>query len=205
MSQADKTRADSSPFGKPQTLPMGSDPPDPTTPTITQSPSGLGEIPTMGRNFDKVTQRLFDTIGDPDPLYQALENDISLKCALTPGNLQQALNFAEDNARKAHAMYVVAVAEYEAFEAELDPIVEAMRAAATTALQDEKDQKKRSKNITDSDVRGRASVMYPDEWKRAIVRKSKATAMRDHLSRLASLWQNRCFSLSSMLNAGKRS
>lgn len=192
MSNADRSQAKATPFGSPQGE------------TVVRSPDA-DRLPTIGRHFDEVTEKLFDSVGDPRESYRQLEEDLSLKKALTPGVLQQALNFSEDNARKAHAMYVVARAEYTTFEAEMDAVVEAMRDTATAALQDEKDKKQRSKAITDADVRGRAATMFPDEWTRAVERRAKGASMLDHLKRLADLWQNRCYSLSTMLNAGKRS
>lgn len=212
LSEGDRTRASKSPFGRPQGGPIPNvettqvvGQGGPVEIPVTHSTLASDGLPTLGRHFDEVTERLFDSVGDPRESYKKLEEDISLKKALTPAVLQQALNVAEDNARAAHAMYVVGRAEFTMFEAEMDAVTEGMRAAATATLQEEKDKKLRSKAITDADVRGLAATMFPDEWKRAVERRAKGDAMIDHLKRLADLWQNRCYSVSSMLNAGKRS
>lgn len=162
------------------------------------------ELPELNISFTRIRESVF-TLADPDGEYKHLEEGISLREALTPGALMTALNDAEDNARRAHKLYVVARADYERFERECEPIVEGMRDAANRELQAEKDQKLRSKAITDADVRGRAATMFPDEWRNIDTRRIKANGMLEHLRALAELWKNRCYSLNGMLNAGKRS
>jgi hypothetical protein len=162
------------------------------------------KLPEMKLSFTRIVESVF-TLHDPNGEYKHLEESISLREALTPNALMTALNDAEDNARRAHKLYVVARADYERFERECEPIVESMRDASNRELQSEKDAKLRSKAITDADVRGRAATMFPDEWKRIDARRIKADGMLEHLKALAELWKNRCYSLNGMLNAGKRS
>ncbi len=162
------------------------------------------ELPELEMSFTRIRESVF-TLHDPDGEYKHLEEGISLREALTPNALMTALNEAEDNARRAHKLYVVARADYERFERECEPIVESMRDAANRELQAEKDSKLRSKAITDADLRGRASTMFPDEWRAIDSRRIKADGMLEHLKALAELWKNRCYSLNGMLNAGKRS
>ena len=161
------------------------------------------ELPELSLTFTKIRESVF-TLPDPDGLYKKLEERLSLREALTPNALLGALNEAEDMARLAHKLYVVANADYERFERECEPVNESMRDAANRELQHEKDQKQRSKTITDADVRGRASVMFPDEWSAIDSRRIKASGMLNHLKALAELWKTRCYSLNGMLNAGKR-
>lgn len=164
----------------------------------------MKELPELTMSFTAIRESVF-TLSDPDGEYKHLETSISLREALTPNALMTALNEAEDNARRAHKLYVVARADYERFERECEPIVESMRDAANRELQAEKDSKLRSKAITDADLRGRASTMFPDEWRNIDSRRIKADGMLEHLKALAELWKNRCYSLNGMLNAGKRS
>lgn len=161
-------------------------------------------LPELSISFTVIRESVF-TLNDPDGEYKHLETSISLREALTPNALMTALNEAEDNARRAHKLYVVANADYERFERECEPIVEGMRDAANRELQSEKDAKLRSKAITDADIRGRAATMFPDEWRAIDSRRIKASGMLTHLKALAELWKNRCYSLNGMLNAGKRS
>lgn len=162
------------------------------------------DLPMLTAPWMKIQERVFN-VPDPEAEYAELEEALRLTDALTPGNLQAALNSAEDNARRAHRLYIVARVEFERFELECGPVMEAMRDAAAKDLQGEKDRKERSKQITESDIKGRASILFPDEWGLVNSRRVKAEGMMDNLKVFANVWMQRCFSLSSMLNAGKRS
>jgi hypothetical protein len=164
----------------------------------------IEDFPMLPPSWMRIQERSF-RLEDPEAEFNELEEALKLTNALTPGNLQEALNVAEDNARRAHRLYIVARLEYEKFELEALPIIEAMRDAASKDLQGEKDRKERTKAITEADIKGRASVLFPDEWVIAMERKIKAEGMMDTLKSFAELWRQRCFSLSSMLNSGKRS
>lgn len=164
----------------------------------------IEDLPMLPPSWMRIQERSFK-LEDPEAEFNELEEALKLTNALTPGNLQEALNVAEDNARRAHRLYIVARLEYEKFELEALPIIEAMRDAASKDLQGEKDRKERTKAITEADIKGRASVLFPDEWVIAMERKIKAEGMMDTLKSFAELWRQRCFSLSSMLNSGKRS
>ena len=162
-----------------------------------------GPPPSVSAPFTRIVERVFN-IGDPDALFTSLTERLSLRDALTPGALQAALNIAEENARLAHQLYVNAKVESERFEIDADIVLGAMRSVATGELQREKDAGQRSKAITDADVREKAAVFYPDQWRDTNERRAKALGMLEHLKRLADLWQTRCYSLGTMLNAGKR-
>lgn len=161
-------------------------------------------LPIMGLPWQRIQQSVF-TLDDPDQVYAELADALRMTEALTPGNLMTALNDAENNARRAHQLYVVARVDFERFELEMGPVIDAMREAANKDLQAEKSKGERSKAITDADIRGRASVLFPDEWGLAQGRRAKAEGFMDTLKHFADLWKQRCFSLSTMLNAGKRS
>jgi hypothetical protein len=164
----------------------------------------IEDLPLLPPAWMRIQERAFK-LEDPEVEFDELEEALKLTNALTPGNLQEALNVAEDNARRAHRLYIVARYEYERFELEAMPIIEAMRDAASKDLNGEKERKERTKAITEADIKGRASVLFPDEWVMAMERKIKAEGMMDTLKSFAELWRQRCFSLSSMLNSGKRS
>lgn len=164
----------------------------------------IDNLPILSAPWMKIQERTF-SLSDPENEHKDLETQLRLTDALTPGRLQEALNRAEDNARRAHKLYIVAQFEYESFELEMKPVIEAMRQSANTDLQGEKDRKERSKAITDADITGRASVLFPDEWIVVQQRTIKAALMMSHLKIFADVWKQRCFSISSMLNAGKRS
>lgn len=172
-------------------------------PEVSHSVINLDNLPIMDVPWMRIQETVLE-VGDVEVEFQELKEALKLTEALTPNNLEAALNAAEDNARRAHALYIVARVEHEAFDLEMTPVVEAMREAANKELQNEKDAKQRSKAITDADVKGRASVLFPDEWALVQARRSKAEAMLDTLKHFADLWKQRCFSLSTMLHAGKR-
>lgn len=184
--------------------------PDPSVPLTnsvrkpSSSEFAIEDLPVLPPSWMRIQERVF-TIDDPETEYADLESGLRLEEALTPGNLQTALNDAEDNARRAHKLYIVARSEFEKFELQASPLIEAMRDAANRDLQGEKDRKERSKTITDADIKSRASILFPDEWTIAQERRIKAEGMMDTLKSFAELWRQRCFSLSSMLNSGKRS
>lgn len=162
------------------------------------------DLPIMSAPWMRIQEMTIDELPDPEAEHGELQEALRLTSALTPGNLEQALNGAEDNARRAHKLYICARVDYERFELEMTPVVEAMREAANRDLQGEKDRKERSKTITDADVRGRASVLFPDEWHLVHERRVRAEAMMDTLKHFADLWKQRCYSLSTMLHSGKR-
>lgn len=174
-----------------------------TAPGQSSSPE-LATLPELGSPFVKIRETTF-ALPDPEGEWRYLEGRLALTDALTPGNLQTALNIAEDCARRAHRLYVVARADFERFEVECEAVTEGMRSEANRELQAEKDRKERAKAITDADVRGRAAILFPDEWALVAERKVKAQGMIDHLKRFADLWTQRCFTLGTMANAGKRS
>lgn len=174
-----------------------------TAPAQSSSPE-LSALPELGSAFVRVRETTF-SLADPEGEWNYLRDRLALTDALTPGALQAALNIAEDCARRAHRLYIVAKADFDRFEIECDAVTEAMRSEANRSLQAEKDAGQRAKAITDADIRGRAAILFPDEWSLIGERKVKAQGMLDHLKRFADLWQQRCFSLGTMTNAGKRS
>lgn len=159
-----------------------------------------GPLPELRPGCSRIVERVFD-LPDPeaefDRLWMALEVE-----PFTPGAVEAALNVAEQNAMKAHQLYVVFRADFERLEAETAAIVGALREAATAALQAEKDAGQRSKAITDADVTGCVAQMFPDEWSAIQERAIKARKTKEHVERLADLWKYRSSSLSALL--GKR-
>lgn len=153
--------------------------------------------------FASITEKVF-TLDSPETLWDELLAALEVREALTPLVLTDAVNKGERHALEAHQLFVVAKAECERVEAECAPIVASMRDAANRELQAEKEKGLRNKSITDADVVGKAAAMFPDEWARVVGMQSKAEGMLAQLKQLAKLWEQRCFSLSTMLNAGRQ-
>lgn len=150
-----------------------------------------------GPGFGRIIERVFD-LPDPEAEYQALEAALGAG-SREQDSVAQALDGAEDYARRAHRLYVNAKVDLERFQADCDTVEGAMREQAVAALTVEKERGVRTKQITDADVRHRAAVMYPDEWRDALNRKAKGEGAVKHLERLADLWQGRCRSLAALL------
>lgn len=156
-----------------------------------------GPQPMMPKAYERITERILDL--DPEQEYDRLERALELNESLTPNNVRAAANAAEANALKAHELYVHATVALERFRIDNDLVQSAMRDAATADLQAEKDSGQRSKQITEADVRGRAAVLYPDEWRAAVERRVRAENMHANIARLASLWEQRARTLGAML------
>lgn len=154
--------------------------------------------PRLSAGYERIQERVFD-LPDPDSEYTELQRDLQI------GNQQfdsiyNALDRAEDNARRAHRLYICARVDAERFALDADVTEGGLWAAATADLQREKDSGARTKQITDADVRARVSTMFPEQWSQLQERRIKARKTIEHLERFADLSKTRCFSLANMLS-----
>lgn len=157
-------------------------------------------IPDIKRGFKEVVKDIFETGYNVELEFKAIEQSLSIKKSLTPGVIQAAANSAEEMARRAFKLYVIAKTEYEAYVRETDAIIGALRDGATAKLEKEKAAKIRTKQITESDVREYAAQMYPDEWQAINNRRDRAKGMLAYIENLAALAKSRCYTVSNMLN-----
>lgn len=111
----------------------------------------------------------------------------------------KALDRAAHLAYRAHRLYLTARQAREAWEAENEPIFGAMWSEATRALQAEKDEGSRSKQITDADVRARVATLFPDEFQAQERKRRKAEFTVKSLERLAELWFGRARDLQAIV------
>lgn len=156
-----------------------------------------GPLPKLTR-FAGVVERIYTTEGlDIDAEYDRLENALALNFAGAQ-SIDDSLNTVQRNALDAHRLYLLAVLDVEAFKIDNDVAMGAYRQAATAALQAEKDAGQRSKQITDADVRDRAAVMYPEQWREGTEEKLRAEGLLEQLRRLAELWKERSYALGKM-------
>ncbi len=160
-----------------------------------------GPIPHQGAGFQRITERIFDLPNSNDE-YSLLEAALSLGTQ-DFDSVAQALDRAEDHARRAHRLYVAARLDYERFLADAEVIEAAIRTEAASELQAEKDSGSRTKQITDADVRAKSAALFPDEWRDLAEKKVQAKLAVEHLERFADLWVSRCRSLGGLL-ASKR-
>jgi uncharacterized Zn finger protein (UPF0148 family) len=105
------------------------------------------------------------------------------------------LDEAEDNARLAHRLMLVAKAEHKAWELDNAVIFGAMRKEAERVLSQEKKDGLRTKQITDGDVEAQIAVMFGDEYKLNEMRRYKMRKMIESLENLVEICNSRCRSL----------
>jgi hypothetical protein len=156
-------------------------------------------LPKPGRTFATIVDRLFAPDFDPAVEEQELRSALSMAVALTPGELEKALERSDAAALRAHRLYIVAKVDYERFEIQYEAIADAMRTEALRQLQAEKDAKLRSKVITEADIRGRCALLYPDEWRDACECKARYEGAVAHLKELHERLAQRSYSLGQML------
>lgn len=159
----------------------------------------FGALPTSGAGYDRIIERVFD-MPDPDGEYDELERALVLGTR-TYESVSDALDHAEDNARRAHRLYVNARVDAERFNIDADVIESAMRTQAVGELQREKDAGVRTKAITEADTTSKVAALFPDEYRDLAERKVKSRKMIEHLEVFAKLWGSRCYSLSKMLES----
>lgn len=159
--------------------------------------SPIANLPALSAGMNGITVRVFD-LPDPEGEYAELEGALSVG-SRESDDIAKALDVAEDSARRAHRLYVNARLDAERFAADAEVIEGALRGQAAAELQAEKESGARTKQITDADVRGKAALLFPDEWRALSEGKAKAELMVKHLERFADLWMRRCHSLAALL------
>ena len=146
-----------------------------------------------------VTKVIDEGLGlDLEKEFDLLAADLILPDALTPQAVAEAINACEDNARRAHRVYVLAKYQFDRYKIEAEVALGAMRESATHKLAALKASGHHPKQVTDSDVRDMAAIMYPDEWKDINDRIARTEHTLAHVARFADLWQRRSWSLSSL-------
>jgi hypothetical protein len=154
--------------------------------------------PELGEGYGRISVHVFD-LPDPETEYRELVDQLGHTTALD-GPVER-LDNAEDNARRAHRLYVCARVDAERFNLDAELVEAAMRGQAIERLQHEKTIGQRSKAITEADVTAMSAAMFPDEWRDLADRRIKSRKMLEHLEAFASLWTSRCHSLSRLIEA----
>jgi hypothetical protein len=118
--------------------------------------------------------------------------------------VRESLAHGEDRARQAHRLYTNAELEFRRWKRNNEAVFGAMWASAVASLQAEKDEKRRSKAITDSDVEHRVHELFPDEYRAAKDKEDQFELVVDHLKDIAKKWESRCYSLNTLAGRGRR-
>jgi dsRNA-specific ribonuclease len=92
---------------------------------------------------------------------------------------------------------------HQTWEMDNAVIFGAMWNEASKALQREKDQGYRSKQITDKDVEAMVGTMFPDEWRAQEVRRLRAKHTEKSLEHLVEMWGSKCRSLNTLVGKGR--
>lgn len=163
---------------------------------LIQGPAPTRQLPPMTPGYAAIVETVFDL---PDPMaeYQELEAALAAGTRETD-NVQQALARVEDNARRAHRLYVNAKVDLARYLADANIVRGAMWDEAVAQLSLEKERGVRTKQVTDADVEKRVAVLYPDEWRDAQGRLAQADQTVKHLERLADLFQQRARTLAAL-------
>lgn len=198
------------PATKPAPQPKASD-----VPAIPPAISGLKDptepveepdydFPVLGGGFDRIVSRVYaiDTDKEYDELVAGLQSTMQPSRS-DYGTIVDALDVAEDCARRAMMLFVNAKVTDKAFELDSLAITGAMRKDAVAALNAEKvgdDGKpiKGMKAITNDDVTAYISSQWADQWRRIELDREKSKRMCEYLERLAELWKQRARDLGIM-------
>lgn len=149
----------------------------------------------LDAGLERIVERVF-VDADLDAVYGRLEKSLRVgEKWEQAGALAKALDDAESNARLAHRLYLTAKIEHERWELENEVKFSSMRGEATRALQREKDEGKRSKQITDADVTSTCAQMFGDEWVAQETRRRRVDAAEKSLAHLSEIWMSRCNTL----------
>ena len=140
----------------------------------------------LGGGFEPIVTRLF-SLPDPEAVYDELIGFIKAldrASRVDYGSVVEVLDKGQEMAERAFALYINARVAQERLEIQTKVVMSAMRDQANAILQREKDEKKRSKAITDADVESVMAAKYPDEYVEIETRRLKARKMMEDLKDL---------------------
>lgn len=140
---------------------------------------------------------------DLDLAKEQKELEAALDTSTDVGRQAHALERAETNARRAFRLLISYREMYAAWEADNAVFFGAMWSEAQKALQAEKDNGKRSKQITDRDVEMMAAVTFPDEWRAQEIKRLRAKQTEKSLEHLVEMWSSKCRSLNALVGKGR--
>lgn len=105
--------------------------------------------------------------------------------------LLKRLDESQTYARLAHKLWMNAKAAFTAWELDNEAVWSAMWSEANRALQEEKAQGQRSKQITDADVKAMVASIYPAEYKHQEVKRVRVKGMVSDCEHLTEMWNQR--------------
>lgn len=147
--------------------------------------------------MERLVERTF--VDDPEKVYERLESSLKVgEKRSDRGTLLRELDEAESNARDAFKLWRTAQLVVKQWEHENQVVNSAMRSEATRALEAEKKNGLRTKQVTDADVEAMVAAMYPEEHKAQQARRLKVHSLERNCENLNELWSSRCRTLAVM-------
>jgi hypothetical protein len=154
----------------------------------------------MGEDY----QRVLETTYVGEGFYAACQRcDAALQVGegrSDHGSLNTALDLAEPNARLAHNLWVTVAIDRKRFNLDQDILVAAMRNEATTALQEEKAQGTRTKQITEADIAAQMQAMYPDAYREAEMKRFEFEMIERSMLNRVEVAMSKCRSVQTMFS-----
>jgi hypothetical protein len=174
-----------------------------------------GEFPSANRSSDApdyspALRRVVETIFLKEDEIEATARDLVVELRIGDarndyGTVMRRLDEAEDNARKAHRLWVTARAERERYELDAQAIEGALRERAIALINsdrlDEKVATGKSKTVTEADVKLKIASQFADEWTALEHERSRLKLAVEHFEHQVGNWASRCRSLQTI--AGK--
>lgn len=163
-----------------------------------ESKAGTAKIP-------QDSQRIIESIFKIDlwPEWERLHHNIMLgdEHRNNRGMVKAALDRAENNRRVAHKLYANFRIDLERYKIDTEINQSAMRDEAFAKLQGEKQNKQRSKTITNDDVRAKMAELHPDAFRHARIEVKKFELAVEHAKDFHAAWVDRCYDLRVLLNS----
>lgn len=161
----------------------------PPTPFMFASAHDDAEHPLNPR-FERLVERSF--VDDPEREYEVLEHDLEVgEKRGDRGTLQEQLDRAQSNQRRAFKLYRTAKQVVAEWEHENRPIFAGMRSKAHAELESQKASKMRAKAIAEADIEDMAAAMHPKQWPAMQARRAKLHALERNCENLYETWRER--------------
>lgn len=163
------------------------------------------EGPQMSPAFERILSRTYAI--DALAIADELDGKLAIPDAdrVDYGTIARRVGEAADNARKAHLLYVNAVAAAEEFEARTESTLASVRAQAHASLAALEAAGKlgRKKTITNDDVEAEMARIAPDEVERIRVKRRKVEMMVEQLRREAELHKHFPHTVEALLGTSR--
>jgi hypothetical protein len=167
-------------------------PPDPEPPPMFARADGRNDVLTP--QMERLVETVFD-VSDVGAEYAHLERQMVLGEQRSDyATVLRALDQAEDNARRAHRLFVNARLEEKRYLIERESVDAALHKAAVESLKESKDK------VTIEATHARMVELYAEEHQAGELQKAKVKLTCEHLEQLSFTWTSRCRSLGIILN-----